>query len=96
MKRRLFDFGYYSIGDVFDSWYGSAPMSLSYGKVYNPETHELTPRKEYIEAEIKRKEEELESNERAKESSLQYYENRKKQILEEKEKLVLQRGKLSP
>jgi hypothetical protein len=76
------------IDKMIDDFYGAAPISINYGDVYNPSTHELVPKKEFIDAEIKRKEEALEANDRAKESSLKYYESVRQRLLEEKEKLV--------
>ena len=36
---------------IEDMWVGT-PFSLTYGSIYNPETHDLTPKKEYLQKEI--------------------------------------------
>jgi hypothetical protein len=57
------------------------------GNVYDPSTHDLIPKPDYIDSEIRRVDQELESNDRAHESSSKYYEGVKVKLLAEKEKL---------
>jgi hypothetical protein len=80
---------------IFDDFFNFSRPTFSFlkGELYDPEQFDLTPKPAYLEAEIKRKEEAIEENERNHEASNKYYESRKRLLIEEKERLINQRGK---
>jgi hypothetical protein len=59
-----------------------APASYTFleGELYNPKTHDLIPKKSYIEEQIKFKEKQLEDLKRQRENEKIAYENREKAL----------------
>ena len=41
-----------NLDNWMDDFFGNASITHSYGRLYNPQTHDIVPRKEYIQKEI--------------------------------------------
>ena len=53
ISKAQFDAERQANDNAFVDWMSwSWPASVSYGRIYNPETHDLIPKKEYLQKEI--------------------------------------------
>ena len=85
---------YFYFGDnLINKFFDDATFTLTSGNIYNPKTHDLIPKPDFLDREIKYIEDEIAQNERNFDSSKKYYEGERKRLEEKKERLVAQRGK---
>jgi hypothetical protein len=85
-------FGFRTIGDVINDFYDITPLSITYGNIYNPETHKLVLKDEYVDKEISRIEDLIQANQRDFESSKMYYKTKEEQLKEQLERVKKQRS----
>lgn len=80
-------------GDLINDFFNTSTCDCTFGSWYDPNKYDLVIKDSHLEQEIRRAEEAIEANEREHDASNKYYENRRKMLVEQKEKLIMQKIK---
>jgi len=81
MKRYLFNDDLAWFEDFM--WWSKPTLSVFKGELYNPETHDIIPKPEFRDKQLKNKQKRLDELTEEKERTLKYYEEREESMKKE-------------